>query len=327
MPSTNPFESASPRPRPVSLSVSPRRWNGRNTAPRRSTGIPGPRSTTRSSTRSWNELAARRTRRSGGLWRTAFASRLTTTRCSSTASASTGRRSSGRSSSTAPGPRPSSSRAGKTMSARSVGARVTPSAPACTRLTSSRLVTSSARESRLSAAVSSSSARSVGGSSISVERRALTAADAEVSGRRRSWPTAASSAERRRSVSASSSAASAASASAPCSMACSICVAMTPNSRRSDAARSCPCSSSTARLPIGTFVIRSSPAGSPSVTRGSPSTRRRTPVSPNASRVRVTIACRASSPRSTLPAIVASSWDSAAARWATRVRRAAWSTT
>ena len=87
-------------------------------------------------------------------------------------------------------------------------------------------MTSSARESRLSAAVSSSSSRWAAGSCSSGVRSALIAADAEVSGRRRSWPTAASSAERTRSVSASAPAADAAVASAPCSIAASSWAAM-----------------------------------------------------------------------------------------------------
>ena len=40
MPSVKPFESASPRPSPVELSVSPRRWNGANMSSRRSGGDP-----------------------------------------------------------------------------------------------------------------------------------------------------------------------------------------------------------------------------------------------------------------------------------------------
>ena len=49
--STNPLATASPSPTPVSLAVSPRRWNGWNTRSRCASGIPQPRSTTRRSTR------------------------------------------------------------------------------------------------------------------------------------------------------------------------------------------------------------------------------------------------------------------------------------
>ena len=73
--------------------------------------------------------------------------------------------------------------------------------------------------------------------------------------------------------------------------------------------------------------MRPSGTGSPSVASTVPSARRAgRPVMPNASRVRLTSAGTALSPRSTLPATVASSSASAAARWAMRVRRAAWST-
>ena len=44
--STNPLATASPRPTPMSLSVSPRRWNGRKSRSRAASGTPGPRSTT-----------------------------------------------------------------------------------------------------------------------------------------------------------------------------------------------------------------------------------------------------------------------------------------
>nr|RZI37260.1 hypothetical protein BJQ95_00367 [Cryobacterium sp. SO1] len=111
---------------------------------------------------------------------------------------------------------------------------------------------------------------------------------------------------------------------------------MTLSSRRSEAAKSGPSSSRLARVPMGT-VVAAAPgtpgaaaglaSAPPASTSTAPSASSRTRLSPNASRVRVTSACNASSPRSTLPATVASSSDSAAARRAVRVRRAAWSTT
>src|SRR5215470_15746291 len=55
--SVRPFDNARPRPMPVVLSVSPSRWNGTNIRPACSLGMPGPRSMTRNSTRSPNELA------------------------------------------------------------------------------------------------------------------------------------------------------------------------------------------------------------------------------------------------------------------------------
>ena len=290
------------------MSVSPRRWNGMNTSSRRSGGIPGPRSTTRSRRCRRNELAARRTRVVGG----DVAHRVREQVHDARAAAARRRR--------APG-------AGRRIEVEldlaraeaelverrearrrraSVGASVTPSTPACTRLTSSRSVTSAARESRLSSAVSSSSARSLGaGSSTSRERSPLTAAEAAVSGRRRSWLTAESRAERTRSVSASAPAASAASRRAPCSMACvelrgdhlQQAALATPRGP-GRAARAPP------RAPIGHARDPSSPArlAVGGDHRASPSTSRRTPVRPNASRVRARRSpAAASSPRSTLP--------------------------
>ncbi len=126
IPSTKPFERARPRPRPVSLSVSPSRWNGMNTSSRRSAGMPGPRSTTRSSVRRRGTRSRRAApARPAGVWRTAFARRFTTTRCRSTASASTGRQVVGQ---VELDRRPARRRArrapGSTTSARSVGASV-----------------------------------------------------------------------------------------------------------------------------------------------------------------------------------------------------------
>nr|RZI37261.1 hypothetical protein BJQ95_00368 [Cryobacterium sp. SO1] len=203
MPSTNPFDKARPRPRPVELSVSPSRWNGTNTSSRRPAGMPGPWSMMRNCRVSAKRLADTRAGVPAGENRMALLSRFTTARCSRPGSASTGARSPGRSSCTVSGPRPSSSRAGSTTSARSTGPSATASAPACSRLTSSRLVTREARVSRLSPAVSSSSVRSLSGRVMSVARSPLMAVVAAAKGRRRSWPTAASRALRIRSASAS----------------------------------------------------------------------------------------------------------------------------
>ena len=56
--SVSPRDRASPRPTPVVLSVSPRRWNGAKTRSSSAGGMPGPRSMTRSSTRSPRLLPA-----------------------------------------------------------------------------------------------------------------------------------------------------------------------------------------------------------------------------------------------------------------------------
>src|SRR5664279_6582477 len=63
---TSPRHSASPRPTPVVLSRSPSRWNGAKTRSRSASGIPGPRSTTRSWIRSPSALAAISGGRSAG---------------------------------------------------------------------------------------------------------------------------------------------------------------------------------------------------------------------------------------------------------------------
>src|SRR5258707_9306169 len=55
--SVRPRESARPSPTPVVLSVSPNRWNGTKILSRSSSGMPGPRSTMRSSTRPASALA------------------------------------------------------------------------------------------------------------------------------------------------------------------------------------------------------------------------------------------------------------------------------
>ena len=180
IPSTKPFESARPRPRPVSLSVSPRRWNGANTSSRRSA-----RDARAAVDDAQLDAVAERARRDAararpaGEWRTALASRFTTTRCSSTRSASTGGRSSARSSSTSPGTDAELVDApGARRRRASIGASCTASAPACTRLTSSRFGDERRRASRGSRRrSSSSSSRCSAGSSASGVRRALTAAD------------------------------------------------------------------------------------------------------------------------------------------------------
>ena len=93
--SVSPRDRASPRPTPVVLSVSPSRWNAVKTASRSPAGIPGPRSTTRSSTRSPSALAVSRGGVPAGAYRSALPTRLAITRSSRPGSASTSGRSSG----------------------------------------------------------------------------------------------------------------------------------------------------------------------------------------------------------------------------------------
>ena len=67
MASARPRERARPSPTPVVLSVSPSRWNGTKIWSHCSVGTPGPRSTTRISTRRSCSLAVTAGGRSGGL--------------------------------------------------------------------------------------------------------------------------------------------------------------------------------------------------------------------------------------------------------------------
>ena len=119
------------------------------------------------------------------------------------------------------------------MSSSPTGRRNTDSAPACSRLMSSRLSTRWASRSSDSSAVASSSSRSSWLHCTSCERRLVTAALAEASGVRRSWLTAASSAVRIRSASAMGRAASASAASRCCSSATAAWAANAPSTRRS----------------------------------------------------------------------------------------------
>ncbi len=98
------------------------------------------------------------------------------------------------------------------------------SAPACSRLMSSRFSTSRESRSSDSSTVASSSSLSAGLNTTSGLRRPLTAALADASGVRRSWLTALSSAVRSRSTSASGPAAAACSASRSWRSATAACV-------------------------------------------------------------------------------------------------------
>ena len=204
----------------MSLSVSPSRWNGVNTSSRRSAGIPGPRSTTRSSVRPRNELAASRTRSPSG----AVAHRVREqVHDDALQQPGVGEH------------RPQVvgevelHLAGAELELVERGEHDVGDVGRCER---------DGERARLQAAhveqvrdELGERVEALGGGveqflallgrqvETSGERSALIAADADVSGRRRSWPTAARSAERTLSVSASSSAASAALASAPCSIA------------------------------------------------------------------------------------------------------------
>ena len=233
---------------------------------------------------------------------------------------------------------PSASRASGTTSSSRVGALRTLSAPACSRLMSSRFSTSRVSRSSDSRAVASSSSRSSARPLTSVLLRLSTAAVADASGERRSWLTAASSAVRSRSASAMGLAAAAASASSRCARTMPAWTPNTASSRWSDGVQ---------RVPADDQDVRRRPAGAcaspsaglrlgrlpddlddvPAARRRSGRARAASPTpSDSASWSRSSRACNALSPRSTLPATVARTRDSAWARAACVVRRAARST-
>ena len=109
------------------LSVSPRRWNGANTRSISVGGMPGPRSMTRSSTRSPRLLPVTTGGCPGGLYRSALPTRFARTRSSRPGSASTTGRSSGTSTTTGRPAAPRSSRASGTTSSRASGRLTTDS--------------------------------------------------------------------------------------------------------------------------------------------------------------------------------------------------------
>src|SRR5659263_347858 len=96
--STNPRATARPSPRPWPEGASPSRWNARKISALCTSGIPGPRSATRSTTVPSTEAALTATPVSAGEYRTAFSSTLATARSSRPSSASTSGSESGTSS-------------------------------------------------------------------------------------------------------------------------------------------------------------------------------------------------------------------------------------
>ena len=191
--SARPRDRASPSPTPVSLSRSPRRWNGRKTRSRSADRdaraavddphLDGP-----------GVLAGGDHRRlvRAGCSAARCDSRLTRIRSSRAGSACTSGRSSGMWTATAaPGRARGRPAPWRRPRRRSIGCGATPSAPACSRLMSSRFSTSRTSRSRDSSAVASSSSRSsLARRCTSWLRRLVTAALAEASGVRRSWLTA-----------------------------------------------------------------------------------------------------------------------------------------
>src|SRR5581483_2480869 len=137
--STNPRATASPSPIPAPVCLSPRRWKGRKTFSRWSRGIPGPRSTTRSSTAPPMDAPSTRTGASGGDQAMALSTTLAMARSRRAASVCTCGRFSGTSTTTwrARSPRLATARA--TTSSSPTSWRTSSSAPLCSRLMSSRL--------------------------------------------------------------------------------------------------------------------------------------------------------------------------------------------
>jgi hypothetical protein len=225
------------------------------------------------------------------------------------------------------------------ISPRSAGLGNTGNAPACSRLTSSRLAIRWASWSRDSSAVASSSSRSSAVSGMSREHRQLTAACAAATGVRRSWLTAASNAVRIRSASATARPASVAAASRCCPSAAAARAANALRLRRPVAASARP-PSARHRLPVAGTVTAASIGraigGPPETATGvqptarparlptlGPRSKRVTDSRPYAARTWSSTAVRASGPCRTLAAAVASSSHSAAARAACLVRRPA----
>ena len=194
--STNPRATARPSPTPVPFELSPRRWNGWNTCSRCAGGIPGPRSTTRRSTRPSATHASTRTRVSTG---DHVERVLDDVRDGTLEQRGVGLHARQRLGRRRRRPAPASlspaSAAGMTSS--SATARITScSAPVCSRLMSSRLPTRWLSRSVPSSMVSSSSRVAPGVKSTSRCSRLLTDALIDESGVRRSCDTAASSAVR-----------------------------------------------------------------------------------------------------------------------------------
>src|SRR5581483_3586635 len=213
MATVNPRATARPRPTPAPDERSPSRWKGRNTRSRSAGGMPGPRSTIRTWTAPGTPPASTRTGTPGGDQARALSMRLASTRSSRAGSASTrGRVSATPTSTTSPRARsPRLDRAAGTISSTPTGRRWRVSAPAWSRLMSSRLATSPLRRSVSSSMVDKNSATASSDQSTSSWRRLETQALMLASGVRRSCDTAArraarsSSARARRAASAAPS--------------------------------------------------------------------------------------------------------------------------
>src|SRR5580704_12775228 len=193
--STNPRATARPSPTPTRLSESPRRWKGWKTASRSWRRIPGPRSITLMSTRPATAPASMRSPFPPA-WVSALSIRLATARSRSTGSVCT--RGSGVSTSTTTSsPRgPRLSTAAAISSWTSVLWSSTSIDPVCRRFMSSRFSTRLFNRSDSSSIVCSRIRVSSGPKASWSESRLEDAALIDARGVRRSWLTAASSADR-----------------------------------------------------------------------------------------------------------------------------------
>src|SRR5512133_823475 len=332
MASRNPWATASPSPTPLPL-ASPRRWKGWKRRSRSPGGMPGPWSMTWSSARSPWRAAVTWTGRSGGGQARALATTLATARSSRPGSAWIRGSVSGTSTWT---PRPWSARlasAAGTTSSMPIGWLCRLSAPACSRLMSSRLPTRASSRSVCWSIVASSSAVASGGSATSSWSSPVTAVLIDASGVRRSWETAANSAVRSWLASASRVASAAALLSRRLSKATASWSVNALSTRRSSPARRRPVSasvvwgsSSTASVAysgrIGAVWPATASMRQPCRSRRS----RVTESSPKVTRSCSTSSGRGSWPCSSVPPRRASASASARARVASAVRRAARST-
>jgi hypothetical protein len=200
--SAKPRDSVRPSPTPRALSPSPSRLKAAKIRSRSAAGTPGPWSTTRRVTLPPRALAVSSGGDPLGEYRSAFAVTFATTRSKSGGSTMIFGSSGGMRTITPRACGPMPPRAPAMISSRMAGRENTGSAPACSRLTSSRVASRWLSWPSDSSAVASSSSWSSAVSWISVARRQLTAAFAAASGVRRSWLTAASSTVRIRSASA-----------------------------------------------------------------------------------------------------------------------------
>ena len=329
--STNPRATARPRPTPSPDGRSPNRWNGSNTRWRSSSGMPGPRSTIRSSTRPPASDPRMRTGPSEPPYDRALDAMFAIARSRSAASTSTRGSVSGTSTSM---PRPWSlmlASAFGTTSSSPTTWWTRRRLPVWILLASSRLPTRELSRSVSSSIVARNSATSSAFHVTSSWRRLLTAALTDASGVRRSWETAARIAARRSLTSTSSAASSASRFSARARTATASCATNAASTRRLSAGNRGPRITSDVSSPRSSVSVPSSgvdgaptPASaSTSQLPSSVSRRTDTASKPNVVRTCWTRPGSGSSSATSQPARCARASASARPRCASARRRAA----